>query len=311
MNYTENLWLSNDTPNYLYAWSLFACIIIPFFYMWQGFGEGLKMIETNNISSDTLVKEKSVSEKDEDYLEKMKEKFLKLFSVSDNNMNNSQISPVFYDLTKMSELLQNENNEIETEWKRRIMMKNTHRGNIFMHYNVYKQGFSYYADQQFIPYSVLNGMAMEYVRQFRCLDFFMDEVELPEDKPSRLVSLQQMEEKKEKEEKKKLNKINDLDLKDAPFAKFKPTDISTRPTVKPSLKNILTDTKAKQSEERTKQLALKKRNCFIYGGKIRDMNVWKTDAKDKSSMNFKSELLPKNNMGYAEYKKLLREKRNM
>ena len=44
-----------------------------------------------------------------------------------------------------------------------------------MYYDVYKSGFAYYADQNYIPYSILNAMAMKYVVTFFCRDFFIDE----------------------------------------------------------------------------------------------------------------------------------------
>ena len=289
MNQTDYIFTENNIPNYLYIWSVFVCTVIPFFYFWIGFREDEKP-QINNVPR-LQPKEKSITEKDEDYLAQHRTRFLKLFS-DESNENNSQINPILYDLSELSELLQDENNDLEKEWKTRIMLKNTHRGNIVMHYNIYKQGFSYYADQQFIPYFVLNAMAMEYVRLFRCLDFFMDEVELPEGNISKLITIQQLEEKKEKEEKKRVNKIDDLNLKNAPFAKFKSVDNSSANGKK---------------EEKKQQLFLKKRNCFIYGGKIRDMKVWKTDAKEKTKINFKTDLLPKENMGYAAYKRFMRE----
>lgn len=302
MNTTSNIF-STETPELdrLYLWDLFVYGIIPLFIYFVGFREDERRKQIDNV---VVYREKPITEKDSDYLNTNRSKFLSMFREEELEPDkridyHSQIKPIFYNLSEMSEVIKNENNEIEAEWKTRILLKNTHRGNIAMYYNVYKQGFTYYADQQFIPYSVLNGLAMEYVRSFRCLDFFMDEIELPEGIHSKIVTLHEMEEKKEKEGKKKINKIDDLNLKDAPFAKFKPSSNSSSANNKPDLD--------KTTDEKNKQLALKKRNCFIYGGKIRDMNVWKTEAKEKTKLFFKSDLLPKVNMGYAAYKQLMKE----
>jgi len=50
-----------------------------------------------------------------------------------------------------------------------------------MYYDVYKGGFAYYADQNCIPYSILNAMAMKYVVVYFCRDFFVDDsiIKLP------------------------------------------------------------------------------------------------------------------------------------
>jgi hypothetical protein len=110
-------------------------------------------------------------------------------------------------------------NRHETLWKTRILFASTPRGNIIMYYDVYKLGFAYYSDTQSIPYSILNATAMKYVRQFQCLDFFMDDRVFPEFHISSLISILLVEEKKTTENKSETSK--NVVPKKGPFAKLK------------------------------------------------------------------------------------------
>lgn len=110
-------------------------------------------------------------------------------------------------------------NRHETLWKTRILFVATPRGNIIMYYDVYKLGFAYYSDTQSIPYSILNATAMKYVRQFQCLDFFMDDRVFPEFHVSPLISILLAEEKKNVENKNE--KSTKFVPKQGPFAKLK------------------------------------------------------------------------------------------
>ena len=58
-----------------------------------------------------------------------------------------------------------------------------------MYYDIYKQGFAYYADQNNVPYSVLNGMAMKYVVMFFCRDLYFDETVIGKASPLAKVFL--------------------------------------------------------------------------------------------------------------------------
>lgn len=88
---------------------------------------------------------------------------------------NANIEPIFYNKQKFSECMREENNPLESRWKKNLLYESTPRGNIFMYYDVYKSGFAYYADQNCIPYSILNAMAMKYVVVYVCRDFFVDD----------------------------------------------------------------------------------------------------------------------------------------
>jgi hypothetical protein len=86
-----------------------------------------------------------------------------------------QIESFFYDKPQYTNIMKEITNPYEKQWKTRILFEHTPRGNIIMMYDIYKMGFSYYSDQQSIPYDILNAAAMKYVVVFKCLDFFIDE----------------------------------------------------------------------------------------------------------------------------------------
>jgi hypothetical protein len=170
------------------------------------------------------IEDKPVSIVDQ-YIETKKQRFLETYSVAKSSENySSNIDPCFLSKTEYQNLLKNENNDIEKKWKTRILCENTGRGNIFMFYDVYKHGFSYYSDIQGIPYSLLNAVAMKYVIMFRCRDFFVDDQITPAEYPSFLIKLQEdedAEEKAKKEKKKDELGVTGINTKNAPFARFK------------------------------------------------------------------------------------------
>lgn len=154
-------------------------------------------------------------------------KFTRTFQ-SNNYTNNfsSNIDPVFYIRKELFQVMLTENNYLEKEWKSRIMIDTTPRGNIIMFYDVYKQGFAYYSDQNSLPYSVLNGVAMKYVIMFGCRDFYMDENFLPDNHTSPLIKIFLEDEKPEKNElddieANRKTKTVKIDTKSGPFAKLK------------------------------------------------------------------------------------------
>jgi len=162
----------------------------------------------------------SILSLDETYVKKAKQRFMNTYcdiSISDANSN---IDPRFYDIDKYHDAVRLEKNELELAWKRRILIEYTPRGNIIMFYDVYKHGFSYYADNS-MPYSILNAVAMKYVTLYRCRDFFMDEAIVPFGHISPFVGLFKDKETQEMEEKKKRQQVvSMIDVKQGPFAKF-------------------------------------------------------------------------------------------
>jgi len=167
------------------------------------------------------IEDKPISVVDK-YIEVKTQRFLETYKNPENYSSN--IESCFSSKKEYEILLKNETNDVEKRWKTRILCENTPRGNIFMFYDVYKQGFSYYSDIQGIPYSLLNAVAMKYVIMFRCRDFFVDDKITPVESPSFLIKLQEdedAEEKTKKEKKKEDLGVIGIVTKNAPFAKFK------------------------------------------------------------------------------------------
>jgi hypothetical protein len=219
------------------------------------------------------------------YIEVNKKKFLQLIE-NPTLILNKNINSGFYSKKEFQQLIQEENNILEPEWKTRILFENTPRGNVIMYYNTYKLGFSYYSDQ-YIPYDILNSIAMKYVITYRCLDFFMDELVLPENKKSSLMLLIK-DDKKELE----TNKNSNIDeefknkLKNAPFAKLK----SYR---KQNDKKDDTKKDDAKKDDTKKDDTIKEekiRNRFINMGKTCNYNFLKVPVKQKISLFSPSEL---------------------
>ena len=159
------------------------------------------------------------------YVEKEKKLFISTFDILDSATKmNANMDKEFYDIEEYKKTILVENNDFEKKWKTRILYEYTPRGNITMVYDAFKKGFSYYSDQQSIPYNILNAVAMKYVRIFLCRDLFIDDKITPEDHPSPLLKIKEIEEKTEKskiQEEYQKNGINTDVLNKAPFAKFK------------------------------------------------------------------------------------------
>lgn len=107
----------------------------------------------------------------EEYVKPRRYKMLKTYELD----LNANIDPVIYNKKQFAETMKDTKNELERIWKSRILYDSTPRGTIMMYYDIYKQGFAYYADQNNVPYTILNGMAMKYVVVFFCRDFYFDE----------------------------------------------------------------------------------------------------------------------------------------
>jgi hypothetical protein len=99
-----------------------------------------------------------------------------------------------------------------------------------MYYDAFKQGFAYYCDQTSIPYNLLNAVAMKYVRIYRCRDFFVDNLETPEENPSPLLDIQEKNGGKKEEKEEKLNEKKET--KKSPFATFKNYNTASNKAVK-------------------------------------------------------------------------------
>jgi hypothetical protein len=196
------------------------------------------------------------------YINMQKDRFV-------NKSLNESIDDVFYSKKEYLELLENLDNYLEKKWKKNILFEHTPRGNIIMHYDVFKQGFAYYCDTSGVGYDILNAVAMRYVYVFRCRDFFIDQNILYENKESPLIKIYFTEEKSNKTKKESFLKEG------APFAKFK--NYSTNDNKEPN--------------GNTKPVVEKIRNKFVNLGKICNFNMLQTLPKKNAINGFKSKML--------------------
>jgi len=231
-------------------------------------------------------KKKTDQEKIHEYTEKQKQAFYKTISSSSLSENaNRNIEPVFYNKKEYLKMMEEENNEIETRWKTRMLLENTLRGNVLMFYDTYKQGFSYYSDMKTIPYDVLNTVAMKYTIVYRCRDFFMDETVFPESFVSPLIKIQEEEKKEstdEEEEKKREEKERIQELRKNPvFAKLKLyREIKVE---KESAKEQSKDETEENKEKKDEKIWVV--NKFIYLGKIANFSfLQKPKKKERESI---------------------------
>lgn len=233
-------------------------------------------------------KQLTTKDRDSDFAERHKERFNKV--LKNNNIDfNSNIDKSFYVKEEYDEIMQQEN-ELEKQWRKRMMIETTPRGNIIMYYDAYKLGFAYYSDENVISYEVLNSCAMKYVEVFRCLDFFLDE-RIMEDKilPLKMIHFKEDEVVAKKEDTKQFLSSNPV------FAKLKPKN-----TEKPKQAND----KSKEDKEESKENEPEKMmNKFISLGKIQNMSVIQTVPKTKGLGSFKSPLLEK--LKFSDFKKMM------
>jgi len=261
------------------------------------------------------------------YVEKAQQSFLKLFDAETNDNDNNTKKPppppnwnenvdsILYDREKVSEIMEDPNNELEKAWRRRILMESTPRGNIILYFDVFQTAFLYYSDQQMVPYAILNAAAMKYVTRFRCLDFFHDSSTLPDGKTSKLMEvIDAYDTKRVADEKPKVNmdwKKNAPFLK--PINKNKPLPQSTTEKEKEAKEQKEKNEQQQQQQQQTKKKTV---NRFKHQGKLANFSVLQTPrkvnplngvepgAEMKTLASGHSEFKAKK-MSYAEYKKLL------
>tara|TARA_Y100000022_G_scaffold50715_3_gene43021 strand:- start:4123 stop:4848 length:726 start_codon:yes stop_codon:yes gene_type:complete len=231
-------------------------------------------------------KQLTIKDRDSEYSEKRKKRFNKVIDNNEVNFN-SNIDKTFYIKGEYDEIMQQEN-RLEKEWKKRMLIESTPRGNIIMYFDAYKLGFAYYSDENVIPYDVLNGCAMKYVEMFRCLDFFLDE-RIMEDRTLPIKTIHYKEEVvAKKEDTKQFRSSNPV------FAKLKPKNTETKQA----------NDKSKEDKEESKENEPEKMmNKFISLGKIHNMSVIQTVPKTKGLGSFKSPILEK--LKFSDFKKML------
>jgi len=125
--------------------------------------------------NDDIIKKTKIllpSEVQEDYFQKNKRQFI---DFSKTEKANANIDTELYESKWYVENLSDEANPLEKRWKSRILMDSIpNQSNVIMYYDVYRNGFAYYADSS-LSHHTLDAVALKYVRTFMCSDFFMDE----------------------------------------------------------------------------------------------------------------------------------------
>lgn len=241
-----------------------------------------------------------VSPKDETqiYIETQTARFLQMLDSSNMNWNEN-IHPDCYNGEKFKEMVQEENNELEKTWRRRILFEHTPRGNIMMYYDAFKQAFAYSSDQQ-IPYPILNACAMKYVRIYRCLDFFLDSSTLPNGRVSPFSIVQEEMERKEKD--KLLEKKKEMGISHFHSA-------SNAPFLKPKTARLQKPEKVSPENTGSSSLVVSKKytNIFRYLGKMCNVSVLVKEIVPKKNPNLN---VPIEHFDYFAYKKLLNAKKN-
>ena len=203
--------------------------------------------------------------KTEIYESSYTQKFLKTFELENPSVYNSNIDAILYDRKELLEQLIDGENEHEKKWRSRILYETTPRGNIVMHYDIFKQGFAYYSDQA-ITYNILNVAAMKYCVAFSCRDFFLDEKILTH--PSQFTKILVDEEKAESDKKKEYVKQMIPNMANARLAKFKNYAIDKPKIDKPNIDNI-TGTKHPIKPEAEPEYVM---NKFINLGKTNNFS---------------------------------------
>lgn len=220
------------------------------------------------------------------YVETQYDKSCKKYSNFYNTVSadeNSNIDPVLYDFLKRKEVFASGDNEYEKQWKSRILIENTPRGNVMMYFNPYLLSYHYYSDEQIIPYKILEQVATKYVVMYRCKDFFIDVEKRPGNK---ILEVLQKEEDSLKSKKMKVNDITKCvniqsESKDV-FAALKDyrTEDKTTEKAKPTTEDPKTKDSAKVQPKK-KVEEPKFSNKFVRIGKMCEFNITQKPADKK------------------------------
>ena len=193
---------------------------------------------------------------------------------------NSNIDHVLYDFDKRKEVFASADNEMEKQWKSRILIENTPRGNVMIYFNPYLLSYHYYSDEQIIPYKILEQVATRYVVMFRCKDFFIDVEKRPGNK---ILEVLQKEEDSLKSKKMKVNDITKCvniqsESKDV-FAALKDYRSEVKEPTKEPSKMEPNGSSRFTKETKTKAKLIKKAeepkfsNKFVRVGKMCEFNI--------------------------------------
>ena len=166
-----------------------------------------------------VAKQVTVLSQLDDYIQVNTSRFLRTYQTNKSGELNRNVNEEFYSKDTYQSIIKTDNNRLEVEWKRRLMFEYTPRGNVIMYYDPYKLAFAYYCDTSSMPYNLLNAIAMKYVLSFHCMHLFVDNEVTPADGASPLIASLLTDKPLEKSKKKE--NVGGIDMKNAPFAKFK------------------------------------------------------------------------------------------
>ena len=197
------------------------------------------------------------------------------FYIKESADENSNIEPILYDFEQRKEIFADPANDYEKQWKSRILIENTPRGNVMMYFNPYLLSYHYYSDEQIIPYKILEQVATKYVVMYRCKDFFIDVEKRPNNK---ILEVLQKEEDSLKTKKMKVNDITKCvnlqsDSKDV-FASLKDYRVPTESKATESKEN---GSKATESKEKGPKFS----NKYVRVGKMCEFNITQKPADKK------------------------------
>lgn len=199
----------------------------------------------------------------EPVLEELYKKDINFYKTMTADDANTNIDATLYDYTLRKTLFAEENNPTEKQWKSRVLFENTYRGNIIMYYDAFRMTFSYYSDEQIVPYKALHHAALRYVVKFRCRNFFIDMETFPENPMIEVL-------RKEDDSLKTKVKMNHGPLTGTQDNKPKPQDNKNNP-VFARFKNY-----SNAPNDKTKQQNKPKHlfsNKFVRIGKLCEFNI--------------------------------------
>ena len=230
-----------------------------------------------------------------EYIKQENNRFISTYEI-DTPIHNINLESIFYNYKEYNNFVIKENNELENIWKTRILYEHTPIGNIIMFYNIYKKGYAYYSDVH-MTYTLLNAVAMKYVRIFCCRDLFIDDNITPKDYPSPFIKLEEIQEKEEEERKNENNSKNKT-IRNGPFIK-----------IKKKIESITNEELEKPKQDQH----LYNVNKFIYMGKISNFSFLQKIHKKKvipcNQNQFENIFddeheIQKEILSYSEYRKL-------
>lgn len=287
-HFKQNAYSSISTNIYYWYYVTMRTAFVLFVYFMRATGLWLKPTKVN---SDIDI-----------YENKVKPIFLKFVDFNNEEEykeRNQNIDPVFYNYKELAEIMKTEN-DIEKQWRSRVLIEFTPRDNIIMFYDAYKGGFAYYCDHSVVPLRILNTVAMKYVMRYHCLDFFVDETALPGN-ISPIISLLNEENNEENQKIKKifndLSKNTNIEMEKLPFVKSKNSKMSI-------ISGVLERKNTKNNED-IPDVKEKRINKFIYLGKFNNYSIIQKKMKMPISAiidNTEGDYVFKN-VNYEEYKK--------